>query len=62
VQRPRREGQDGYKLTLKLPCYLPVMQFAHSSALREKLYRAYVTRASDQAEGEATRQFDNSAH
>jgi oligopeptidase A len=54
------QGQDGYKLTLKLPCYLPVMQFAHSSALREKLYRAYVTRASDQAD-EATRQFDNSA-
>ena len=26
------EGKDGYKLTLKLPCYLPVMQFAASSA------------------------------
>jgi oligopeptidase A len=38
-----------------MPCYLPVMQFAHSSALREKLYRAYVTRASDQAEGDARR-------
>jgi oligopeptidase A len=36
------------------------MQFATSSALRERLYRAYVTRASDQAEGEAAR-FDNSA-
>jgi oligopeptidase A len=22
------EGKDGYKLTLKMPCYLPVMQFA----------------------------------
>ena len=54
------EGKDGYKLTLKMPCYLPVMQFAHSSALRERLYRAYTTRASDQAEGDATR-FDNSA-
>jgi oligopeptidase A len=43
------EGKDGYKLTLKMPSYLPVMQFAHSSALRETLYRAYVTRASDQA-------------
>ena len=52
------EGKPGHKLTLKMPCYLPVMQFAHSSALREKLYRAYVTRASEQAEGEATR-FDN---
>jgi oligopeptidase A len=53
------QGLQGYKLTLKMPCYLPVMQFAHSSALREKMYRAYVTRASDQAEGDAVR-FDNS--
>ncbi|WP_367849692.1 M3 family metallopeptidase [Rhodoferax sp. WC2427] len=56
----KAEGKEGYKLTLKMPCYLPVMQFATSSALRERLYRAYVTRASDQAEGDATR-FDNSA-
>jgi len=54
------EGKEGYKLTLKMPCYLPVMQFARSSALREKLYRAYVTRASDQADPQ-TRKFDNSA-
>jgi len=54
------EGKDGYKLTLKMPCYLPVMQFAKSSALRERLYHAYVTRASDQAAGDAAR-FDNSA-
>ena len=53
-------GQEGHLLTLKMPCYLPVMQFAHSSALRERLYRAYTTRASDQAEGAGT-QFDNSA-
>jgi oligopeptidase A len=52
------EAKDGYKLTLKAPCYLPVMQFAHSSALRATLYRAYVTRASDQAD-EATQKFDN---
>jgi oligopeptidase A len=54
------EGKTGHKLTLKMPCYLPVMQFAHSSPLREKLYKAYVTRASEQAEGEATK-FDNTA-
>ena len=53
------EGKDGHKLTLHMPCYLPVMQFAHHRGLRERLYHAYVTRASDQAEGEA-RQFDNS--
>ena len=41
------DGQPGYKLTLKMPSYLPVMQFAKSSALRETLYRAYAIRASD---------------
>ena len=41
------EGKEGHKLTLKMPCYLPVMQFAKSSPLRESLYRAYVTRASE---------------
>jgi oligopeptidase A len=54
------ESQSGYKLTLKMPSYLPVMQFAHSSALRETLYRAYNTRASDQSNHEHS-QFDNSA-
>ena len=52
------EGKDGFKLTLKIPCYLPVMQFSTHSSLREKLYRAYVTRASDQAEGDG-QQYDN---
>ena len=52
------EGKAGHKLTLKMPCYLPVMQFVKSSELRHKLYRAYVTRASDQAEGEG-KKFDN---
>ncbi len=55
-----KDGKSGYKLTLKMPCYLPVMQFAQSSDLREKLYRAYVTRASDQAVGDALR-YDNTA-
>ncbi|MGE4241489.1 M3 family metallopeptidase [Ramlibacter sp.] len=51
------EGKDGYKLTLKMPCYLPVMQFGRNGALRQRLYRAYVTRASDQGDPK----FDNSA-
>jgi len=54
------DGQTGHKLTLKMPCYLPVMQFAHSTALRQRLSRAYVTRASDQADGDGTK-FDNTA-
>ncbi|MES1978049.1 MAG: M3 family metallopeptidase [Pseudomonadota bacterium] len=56
----KAEGKDGYKVTLKMPSYLPVMQFAHSSALREIIYRAYSTRASDQAPAEFST-FDNTA-
>ena len=53
-----KEGHEGHRLTLKMPVYLPVMQFAQSSALREQLYKAHVTRASDQAP-EDLRRFDN---
>ena len=49
-----KAGLQGYQLSLKMPCYLPIMQFAHSSALREKLYRAYVTRASDKTQDNTT--------
>ena len=56
----KAEDKPGHKLTLKMPVYLPVMQFAQSSALREKLYRAYVTRASDQAPEDA-KAWDNTA-
>ena len=41
------EGQPGHKLTLHAPCYYPVMQYARDRALRERLYRAHVTRASE---------------
>jgi len=54
-QGAEAEGKAGYRLTLKMPCYLPVMQYAHSSALREKLYTAYVTRASELGDA----RFDN---
>ncbi|MCS6786619.1 MAG: M3 family metallopeptidase [Thiobacillaceae bacterium] len=43
----REEGREGYKLTLQAPCYLAVMQFADDRALREEMYHAYVTRASE---------------
>jgi len=52
------DGKEGFKLSLKMPCYLPVMQFATSSALRATLYRAYATRASLEAAPEA-QHFDN---
>ncbi|NDC60698.1 MAG: oligopeptidase A, partial [Betaproteobacteria bacterium] len=57
LEAAKAEGLPGYKLSLKMPCYLPVMQYAKSIPLREKLYRAHSTRASDQSE---QTQFDNS--
>ncbi|MEW5824447.1 MAG: M3 family metallopeptidase [Pseudomonadota bacterium] len=42
-----RAGQDGWLFTLHMPSYLPVMQYADDRALRETLYRAHATRASE---------------
>ena len=42
-----KDGKSGWKLTLHQPCYGPVMQYASSRPLRERLYRAYATRASE---------------
>ena len=41
------EGREGHKITLHYPSYFPVMQYAHNRTLRETLYRAYTTRASE---------------
>jgi oligopeptidase A len=41
------EGKDGFKLTLHFPSYFPVLQYGENRALRETLYRAHVTRASE---------------
>ena len=60
LEAAKADAREGYKLTLKMPSYLPVMQVADSSALREIIYRAYSTRASDQAPAEFAK-FDNSA-
>ena len=43
----RADGADGWKLTLRMPCYLPVMKYADDRELRATLHRAYSTRASD---------------
>ncbi len=40
-------GKTGWLFTLKAPSYMPVMQFADNRELREKMYRAYATRASE---------------
>ncbi|HEY9106190.1 MAG TPA: M3 family metallopeptidase [Roseateles sp.] len=52
-----RLDDGGLKITLHFPVYLPVMQYAENRALREKLYRAYVTRASESGKPE----WDNTA-
>lgn len=41
------DKQPGWKFTLHAPSYMPVLQYADNSALRERMYRAYVTRASE---------------
>jgi oligopeptidase A len=51
----RADGLEGWKLTLHMPSYLPVMQYADDRSLRERMYRAYVTRAAEFGTG----QWDN---
>jgi oligopeptidase A len=42
-----KDGRKGWKFTLHMPSYLPVMQYAEDRALRETLYRESATRASE---------------
>ncbi len=51
------DKKPGWKFTLHAPSYLPVMQYADNRGLRERMYRAYVTRASEFGKPE----WDNSA-
>ena len=50
--------QQGYIFTLDIPSYLPVMMYCDNTNLREQLYTAFVTRASDQ--GPNANEFNNS--
>jgi oligopeptidase A len=43
----RADGRPGWKLTLHMPCYLPVLSYADNRALRAALHRAYATRGSE---------------
>jgi oligopeptidase A len=52
-----RDGDD-YKLSLKQPCVTAVLTYADDRSVRERVYRAYQTRASDQ--GPHAGKFDNS--
>lgn len=54
----QEKNLSGYILNLEIPCYLAVMTYAEDRQLRETIYQAYVTRASDQ--GPHANAFDNS--
>jgi oligopeptidase A len=51
----KADDKEVYKFTLHFPSYLPALQYADNRALRETLYRAYATRASEFGKPE----FDN---
>ncbi|WP_373777436.1 oligopeptidase A [Glaesserella sp.] len=51
--------KSGYRFTLEFPSYLPVMTYCENRDLREQMYQAYNTRASDQ--GVNAGKWDNSA-
>ena len=57
-QTAERKELEGWVFTLDIPSYLPVMLHAQNTALREEMYRAYATRASDQG---ANPELDNTA-
>jgi oligopeptidase A len=51
-------AEGSYSFSLNMPSYLPVMMYCDNRELRETLYRAFVTRASDQ--GPNAGEYDNS--
>jgi len=57
-QNAEQKEKDGWLLTLDFPCYYPVMLYADNRSLREEMYTAYITRASDQ--GPNAGEYDNS--
>ena len=47
AEAAQKAGAKGWKFTLHAPSYMPVMQYADNRDLRETIYRAHVTRASE---------------
>lgn len=47
-QFAKRDGLDGWVFTLDFPSYMPVMSYADNRELREEMYTAFATKASDQ--------------
>jgi oligopeptidase A len=42
-----KDGKQGYKFTLHFPSYFPILQYADKRELREAIYRANATKASE---------------
>ena len=42
-----QQGKTGWAFTLHFPSYYPVQQYSENRALRQRMYEAYVTRASE---------------
>lgn len=59
AQTAQEKGMTGYLITLDFPLYYPVMTYCENRALREELYTAYCTRASDV--GPYANTYDNTA-
>ena len=57
-QAAQEKELEGYLFTLDFPSYLAVMSYADNRELREEVYTAFATRASDQ--GPNANEFDNS--
>ena len=53
------KGLPGWVLNLEIPSYLAVVTYAEDRALREEVYKAFVTRASSQ--GPTAAKYDNTA-
>jgi oligopeptidase A len=47
LEAAQKDSRPGWKFNLQMPSYLPVMQYADDRGLRETLYRANATRASE---------------
>ncbi len=58
-QAANAKGKQGYLISLDIPAYLPLMQYCDNADLRQEMYTAYTTRASEQ--GPNAGQWDNSA-
>ncbi|MEH6358048.1 MAG: oligopeptidase A [Pseudomonadales bacterium] len=58
AQAAEAKDQQGYLVTLEFPSYFPIVTYCENAALREEVYEAFVTRASDQ--GPNAGEWDNS--